>query len=115
MPDESDQGIIEELETRRAVREPTDVFKRLAEQAAFLANCIVVQSGAGLDKSEDEAFRRLRAELRVLLAREEIPGKETGAGIGSRRVEPKSAQRPGTRNTWTIALQIGLGEIANPS
>ena len=71
-----------ELETRRVMREPGDVFVGRAEQAARTRYQLLVQrTPRRIDKSKEDAFGRGGLEGFVAAAREQEAGEETGAGF----------------------------------
>jgi hypothetical protein len=70
--------IRKQLETRRVVREPADVFGSATHQTAgFIYEALVDASSDGLDKAEDQKFRRYGFQRRHLLSIQKITNEKS--------------------------------------
>ena len=113
---------------RRPVRQPADVFGRVAEERLFRSDELGVSCAADwLDRSERQTFRGLRLEKLESGGIFQIADEKTDAGprgFRSRRNlaqglrtgcgKPVAAQCAAGRGLSAISAQIGLCKRADP-
>jgi len=79
MANERGMLVGKQLEARRMMRQPTDVFGGTAHQAVWLADEAAMQASAqGLDKAANQEFRRGSFEKTHAAIVAEIPDEESG-------------------------------------
>ena len=119
MTDQNRVSILKKCESRWTVRQPTDVFRRPAQQRSFRRHKAAVRGRTyRFDKSKDNAFRGLRLKELVVGGIDKIADEEPAAlprAGGPRSEESVSAQRSARLKDRTIASQVGRGERSNPN
>jgi hypothetical protein len=80
MTDQNRTPILEQCESRWTMRQPTDVFRRPAQQRSFFCNQVAIRGGTHrLDKSKDNAFRGLRSNKLMVCGIDEMPDEKSSS------------------------------------
>ena len=118
MADHRGETVLEEYEARQTMREPADVGERFAQQAIRGAHQAAMERAIdGRDKSEYEAFGRLRLKELEFVRRHEVAHEEAAAHSGTRegRFKPVSAQAAAALRTGPEAAEVRRSQRADPA
>jgi hypothetical protein len=80
MPYQNGIATLEQCESWGTMRQPTDVFRRPAQQRSFFCNQVAIRGGTHrLDKSKDNAFRGLRSKKLMVRGIDEMPDEKSSS------------------------------------
>ncbi len=115
---QNDAPIVEQCESRWTMRQPTDVFRRPAQQRSFRRDQAAIRGRTHrFNKSKDNAFGGPRLKKLVICGIDEISDEKPAALARSGRArgeKPVPAQRSARLEDCAILPQVRCGERSNP-